>query len=669
MRIWGSCGCRFGVGLVVALGGSANAADFYKATEKVRFAQISGFDWSGVYVGGHYGYTRGVAHGNVPALPEVQADKPIGSQFGGLQIGYNRFLNSGWLVGAEADLSFPSFLGSDEVARLRWTAQGDLTERMGYIGRLRGRVGHTFGNWMGFAAGGFAWSQARLIETPGFAADEDKIIRTRPGWTLGAGVETAISSDWSVRLEYLYDNFGTVDVVFPSGSRSQSSFDSHTLRVALNWFPKNAARDAEAAGGRNVAPLIDPDNYNIHGQYTFIGQGYPSFRSPYQGEASLAGSRQAQYTQSATGYIGLRLWEGGEFYVNPELMQGFGLSDVRGLAGFSNGEAQKSNFPMPRLNVARAFVRQTFGLGGEQETLPDGPNQLAGKYDISRITVTAGKFAVPDAFGGNIYANDPRTTFLNWNVYGNGSYDWTMDKLSWTWGAFVDFNQKSWAFRTGYFLLPTFSNDNRFDTHIPERGQYTAELELRYSLFAQPGKLRLFGWLNHGTMGGYLDALALPLNSPNYPDIALTRRTRTNYGIVASLEQAITSDLGVFSRATWSPGLTEILGWTDCSESLSFGTVLAGTAWGRPDDKIGIAGVVEGLSPEARAYFAAGGIGILIGDGQLNYRREKIVEAYYAYRLNKWSTLTADYQFIENPAYNADRGPVHIFSGRFHAEF
>src|SRR5215207_7609688 len=577
-------------------------------------------------------------------------------------------IGSNLLLGAEADLSFPSFLGADDVARLRWTAQGDLTEKIGYIGRLRGRIGHVFGDWIGFAAGGFAWSQARLIETPGFGADQDKIIRTRPGWTLGVGAEAALSRDWSARLEYLYDSFGTIDVTFPSGARSRSAFDSHTLRVALNWFPNNAPGEGRASADL-AAPLIAQDNWNVHGQYTFVGQGYPSFRSPYEGTNSLAHSRQAQYTQSATGYVGLRLWEGGEFYINPELMQGFGLSDVRGLAGFSNGEAQKSNFPVARLNVARAFVRQTFGLGGEQETIADGPNQLAGKQDISRITVTAGKFAVPDAFGGNMYANDPRTTFLNWNIYGNGSYDWTMDKLSWTWGAFVDFNQKNWAFRTGYFLLPVVSNSNKFDTHIPERGQYTAELELRYQVFAQPGKVRFFGWLNHGTMGGYTDALALPLTSPNYPDITLTRRVRTNYGVVANIEQAISSDFGVFSRATWSPGLTEIVGWTDCSESLSFGGVLTGTSWGRPNDKIGVAGVIEGLSGEARAYFAAGGLGILIGDGQLNYRREKILEAYYAYSLNKWATLTFDYQFINNPGYNADRGPVSVFSGRFHAEF
>jgi high affinity Mn2+ porin len=107
----------------------------------------------------------------------------------------------------------------------------------------------------------------------------------------------------------------------------------------------------------------------------------------------------------------------------------------------------------------------------------------------------------------------------------------------------------------------------------------------------------------------------------------------------------------------------------DVDQSLSFGTVLKGTAWGRPDDKIGVAGLLDGLSSEARAYFAAGGMGILIGDGQLNYRTEKIFEAYYSYSINRWSAFTFDYQFVANPAYNADRGPVSILSARYHVEF
>lgn len=92
-------------------------------------------------------------------------------------------------------------------------------------------------------------------------------------------------------------------------------------------------------------------------------------------------------------------------------------------------------------------------------------------------------------------------------------------------------------------------------------------------------------------------------------------------------------------------------------------------AWGRPDNKIGVAGVAEGLSPISHAYFAAGSLGILIGDGQLNYRPEQILEIYYAYSVNKWATLTFDFQFVDNPRYNADRGPVSIFCSRLHTQF
>ena len=403
----------------------------------------------------------------------------------------------------------------------------------------------------------------------------------------------------------------------PSGVTATSDLDVHLFRVGLNRklrWPGDNASEAERAAW----PAAQYDRWNIHGQYTAIGQGYGAFRAPYSGASSLNPAGQFKNTQSATAFIGFSPWDGGEFYVNPEFMQGFGLSDVRGVAGFPNGEAQKSNFPYPRLNIARAFYRHTFGLGGEQEAIEDSPNQIAGKQDISRITVTIGKFAATDYFDGNSYANDPRTSFLNWNVYGGGAYDWTMDKLSWTWGAVAELNQKHWAIRAGYFLLPEVANSNSFDTEIGKRGEYALEGEMRSALMSQPGTVRLFGWVNHGIMGGYADALALPTTGTNYPDLAATRRVRTNYGVVFNVEQAITNDLGVFSRASWSPGEAEIVGWTDVHRALSAGSVLKGTAWSRPDDRIGIAGVIEALSPVGRRYFGAGGIGILIGDGQLN---------------------------------------------------
>jgi high affinity Mn2+ porin len=424
MRAKADWKCHLGTGAVIALAlvDPANAKEFVKSEPRKALAPVPYLNWSGFYVGGHLGYGRGHANDSFADPVTAGSNKALGSLFGGVQLGYNHVLNSGVLLGVESDLSFPNFLGADDVVRFRITPQGNLSQKIDYVGRFRGRVGYAFDNWLVYGTGGLAWSQARFIETSDLTGDEDKAHRVRGGWVVGAGAEVAIAPDWSARLEYLYDNFGKAAATMPSGVRSETTFDTHTLRLGLNWHLGRTGADALPFESRGQ-PLIDSADWNVHGQYTLIGQGYPSFNSPYEGPKSLAGSKQAQNTQSATAYVGLRLWEGAEFYINPELMQGFGLSDVHGLAGFTNGEAQKSNFPAPRLNVARIFLRQTFGLGGEQETINDGPNQLAGKQDISRITVTAGKFAVTDAFDGNVYANDPRTTFLNWNIYGGGSYD------------------------------------------------------------------------------------------------------------------------------------------------------------------------------------------------------------------------------------------------------
>ncbi len=628
---------------------------------------VATYDWSGFYVGGNVGYSRGYGNDVLSDPNPTAANSSFGSLFGGLQFGYNYLLPSRLLVGVEGDISFPNYL-DDGIVASRTTPFSSVTEKLDFVSTMRGRAGYAYNHWLFYATGGLAWSQARFIEESGLTGNDDKVLRMRDGWVLGAGAELAIVPGWTARLEYLYDRLGKASGTFPSGTGYESTtVELNSLRVGLN---RKLDWTGSAASGGNAGEswAIDPNSWNVHGQLTYIEQGYPAFRSPYEGANSLTGASQIQNTTSATAFVGYRPRDGTEIYINPELMQGFGLSNTLGVAGFPNGEAQKSDFPAPRLDIARVFVRQTFGLGGEQETVEDGPNQLAGKQDISRITVTTGRFAVIDVFDGNLYSHDPRVDFLNWNMYCCGSYDVTMDKISYTWGASAELNQKFWAIRAGYFLVPTVSNVDTFDTHILERGEYIGELELRYSLFAQPGKLRLMGWANIANMGSYADALAMPVTTPNFPDITLTRQVRANYGFVANVEQAITSELGVFSRATWSPGLVEIIGWTDCDESLSFGTVLRGTGWGRPDDRIGVGGVVEGLSPIARAYFAAGGLGILIGDGQLNYRPEQILEVYYAYSLNKWATLTFDYQFVNNPGYNADRGPVSVFAARLHAQ-
>jgi high affinity Mn2+ porin len=295
---------------------------------------------------------------------------------------------------------------------------------------------------------------------------------------------------------------------------------------------------------------------------------------------------------------------------------------------------------------------------------------MAGKKDISRVTVQVGKFAVHDAFDGNSYSSDPREHFLNWALWAAGAFDYAADRVGLGYGVMAELNQKDWAVRAGYFLVGTEPNSNQFDTNLGKRGGYVAEYERRFSIASQPGKLRVTGFVNEAFSGSYRDALDLVAINPGLDPtdaIVQSRRGRMKYGYSVNIEQAITGDLGVFGRWSWNNGKSEIMAFTDIDASLSGGAVLKGTSWGRPDDKVGLGGAVNGISRDHRDYLAAGGLGILIGDGALNYRHERILETYYAIGLYKDMSLTFDYQLLVNPAYNADRGPVSIVAARLHA--
>jgi len=441
------------------------------------------------------------------------------------------------------------------------------------------------------------------------------------------------------------------------------------LATAVFAYP-DAAQAGDLAAGPADAGLAMPD-WEIHAQSTYILQGYPRFRSPYVGANSLAPWPQTKSTWTTGAFVGVKVWEGGEIHVNPELPQGFGLSGTVGAAGFPNGEAQKSDFSYPHFNMARAYLRQTFGFGGEQETVAGGYGQMAGKQDVSRLTLQVGRFAVHDLFDTNSYASDPRTDFLNWSIWAAGAFDYPADRLGYTYGAALDFNQKHWALRAGYFLIGDVPNSSNFDMALFRRGGYVAEFEQRYALLSRPGAVRLIGWVNESFSGGYRDALALAFATPGLDindAIVDTRRGRGTFGYVVNWEQAVSDDVGVFARWSWNSGRSEISAFTDIDASLSGGLVVKGTSWGRADDRIGLAGAVNGLSRDHRDFLAAGGLGILVGDGRLTYGHERILEAYYAARIAKDVTVTADYQLIVNPGYNRDRGPVSVLSARLRWE-
>ncbi|HEY1506809.1 MAG TPA: carbohydrate porin [Stellaceae bacterium] len=409
--------------------------------------------------------------------------------------------------------------------------------------------------------------------------------------------------------------------------------------------------------------------YNLHGQSTFVYQYHPHFAAPLSGAHSLNPDGMGRETFDATLFAGVRPWQGVEFYVDPEIDQGFGLSDTLGVAGFPSGEAYKVGRRHPYYETQRAFGRFTIGLDGPKEKVDDGPNQIAGTRQANNLVITAGKLSATDIFDTNRYAHDPRADFLNWSIVDSGAYDYAANAWGYTYGGALEWNQNWWTLRVGYFTLSKVPNEVDLDPSF-RQFELVTELEERHTLFDHPGKVKLLFFNNRGRMANYNDAVRLAQQTGTTPDVSLVRHYGSRPGTAINAEQEFTDDLGGFLRASLNDGHKESYEFTEINRSLALGLSLAGKRWHRPDDTVGLVGVVNDISKEARDYLAAGGLGILIGDGALpNAGFEKILEIYYKAAIIDGFNVTVDFQHVENPAYNALRGPVDVFGFRLHAEF
>lgn len=410
-----------------------------------------------------------------------------------------------------------------------------------------------------------------------------------------------------------------------------------------------------------------PQDWTFEGQSTFVEQYHPAFRSPYRGTDSLDPGSRGDETFSATLFAGVRLWDGTEAYADPELDQGFGLSDTIGIAGFPSGEAYKIGKAVPYFRLQRLFMRQTFDLGGETEPIGSGPNQLATIQTADKLVITAGKISVVDIFDTNSYAHDPSADFFNWSIIDSGAFDYAADSWAYTYGITGEWTQSWWTLRTGLFDMSRVPNQADLVRGFGEY-QLVAESEERHSLWGRAGKLKFLVYVNRARMGDYNAAVQLGLLTNSIPSTALVRVPAFRPGAALNLEQQVSDDIGAFVRASLSDGSKETYEFTEIDRSIASGLAIKGSAWARPNDTFGVAGVVNGLSQSAKRYFADGGLGILIGDGRLpHYSTEDIGETYYSVPLTDWLVGTADYQVVLNPAYNRDRGPVSVIGVRLHA--
>lgn len=409
---------------------------------------------------------------------------------------------------------------------------------------------------------------------------------------------------------------------------------------------------------------------NAHGQGTYVWQNKAALPARYTGPNSLTPSRERGYSFSATLFLGLRPWRGGELYLDPELVQGAPVSHLQGLGGLTNGENQKTAGPNPKPYVARAFLRQTWALGGDTEAVESDQNQLAGRVAKRRLVLTAGKLAVIDLFDRNDVAADPRTRFLNWSFLTHGSFDYAADARGYSNGAALEWYHDDWVLRAGRFMVPEQPNGLPLDLAVLRRYGDQVEVEHRHELAGRPGKLRLMAFRNRARMARYSDALALAAATGGTPDLnAVRTRLETKSGFGVALEQELGPALRVFARLDRADGRTETYSFTEIDDSVSGGVLLKGASWGRAEDTLGLAFASNGLSRLHRQYLAAGGLGFFIGDGRLNYRREAVGEAYYSIAALKHAFLTLGWQHVVHPAYNGDRGPVNVGSVRLHVEF
>ena len=567
---------------------------------------------------------------------------------------------------------------------------------------------------------------------PGNLFTSGETASSRMKYVAGGGLEWGLDAHWSARAEYLFLDQSNGTQLFDNGAYydflSKTHTQSHVFRLGLlynfgadNLLPKpegkkEAKKEAEKDGKKednkeeaksgekqeqnaetpwpNVAE-DDGRQYDVHGDRirrksirprrrtqpkrsvtASTHRARSSRRAIRSSMRSIAGRTACRRTARCArrtrppAFLACACGRAARAMSIPRSTKAMALRTRWEFAGFPSAEAYKVGHARPYLRFQRYFVRQTIGLGGDSETIDPGQNLLGGSVDANRLTFTIGKYSVVDLFDDNRYAHDTRNGFLNWSVVDMGAFDYAADSWGFTEGATLEWKQDWWTARTGAFQLSNVPNSEWIEPVLLRQYGVVGEIEARHQLFFnQPGKVKLLAYANTGYMGKYDDAVLTGFLTDTTPDVTLNRLKRTKVGGGINIEQPYSDTLGFFLRASIANGRYETYEFTDIQRSLSGGFVLTGASWDRPKDAIGVAGVVNGLSGNQVQYFAAGGLGVLVGDGALNYNGEHILETYYRYSLGEGVHLTGDYQFVHNPAYNKDRGPANIFALRLHGEF
>jgi outer membrane immunogenic protein len=223
------------------------------------------YDWTGIYLGAHAGYGWGDPDSHIdwsnsvlaggPLPPAIPADysKRTKGFIGGGQIGFN-YQTGNLVFGVEGDIAYASIKGDLAVSGILLNTGTPFayseSQNLRWFGTARGRIGFTpASSWLIYATGGLAFGRVdaethlKFFDNQGVlsARYDGATSTTKTGWTLGGGVEAALVNNWTAKLEYLYYDLGTVQVLgikdspAPFTTVNDQDVRGHIVRLGLNY--------------------------------------------------------------------------------------------------------------------------------------------------------------------------------------------------------------------------------------------------------------------------------------------------------------------------------------------------------------------------------------------------------------------------------------------------
>jgi high affinity Mn2+ porin len=430
-----------------------------------------------------------------------------------------------------------------------------------------------------------------------------------------------------------------------------------------------------------MAPHSENARYWISGQANSIFQMHGHFHSPYQGTNSLIDDLETKASEVATLYLGYQLFPNTRYntdlIVDVENAGGRGISQALGLAGETNLDVVRNPNLSTKPYLARGEIHLTFGLTGETVDRDRGPLALATKVPVRRFEIRIGKMTLPDTFDVNSVGSDSHLQFTNWTIDNNGAWDYAADTRGYTVAGILEYDDKVWSARYAIAAMPTVANGIDLDWAISRADGQNWEFELRKGLFApllnskRQGAVRVLSYVNHAHMGDYRESVQQYLaGQVATPDITTTERFgAVKYGFGLNTEQEMTGSLRLFGRFGWNEDQHESFAYTEVGQTILFGGDCAGHSWHRLNDKVGVAFVSNAIKRDHQNYLHYGGLGFLVGDGNLTYGREDILEWYYNAHLWRGLYGMIGGTQIAHPGYNIDRGPVYVTTVRTHIDF